>query len=135
VLLEIESNQLNGISQLLVGDIAVQCSRANVLMSHELSHSDALSIEARRERTPGMGRGANARQFVDFLKQHREGDSRKCTSITLGMDQWCIQAVWWADWPAPGSEDTELGVLMELEVGHGETSAAPGEVGSAYQRI
>jgi hypothetical protein len=26
-----------------------------------------------------------------------------------------------AAWPAPGSEDTELGVLMELEVGHGET--------------
>ena len=26
-----------------------------------------------------------------------------------------------AEWPAPGSEDTELGVLMELEVGHGET--------------
>jgi hypothetical protein len=26
-----------------------------------------------------------------------------------------------ADWPAPGSEDTKLGVLMELEVGHGET--------------
>jgi hypothetical protein len=25
----------------------------------------------------------------------------------------------WAVWPAPGSEDTELGVLMELEVGHG----------------
>jgi hypothetical protein len=24
-------------------------------------------------------------------------------------------------WPAPGFEDTELGVLMELEVGHGET--------------
>src|SRR5689334_17892747 len=24
-------------------------------------------------------------------------------------------------WPAPGSEDTELGALMELEVGHGET--------------
>ena len=24
------------------------------------------------------------------------------------------------DWPAPGSEDTELGVLMEPEVGHGE---------------
>ena len=23
-------------------------------------------------------------------------------------------------WPAPGSEDAELGVLMELEVGHGE---------------
>jgi hypothetical protein len=24
-------------------------------------------------------------------------------------------------WPAPGFEDTELGVLMEPEVGHGET--------------
>jgi hypothetical protein len=24
-------------------------------------------------------------------------------------------------WRAPGSEDTELGVLMEPEVGHGET--------------
>jgi hypothetical protein len=23
-------------------------------------------------------------------------------------------------WPAPGSEDTKLGVLMELEVRHGE---------------
>jgi hypothetical protein len=26
-----------------------------------------------------------------------------------------------AAWPAPGSEDTELGALMEPEVGHGET--------------
>jgi hypothetical protein len=30
------------------------------------------------------------------------------------------------DWPAPGSEDTELGVLMELEVGHGETEVHAG---------
>jgi Alpha-L-arabinofuranosidase B (ABFB) domain len=30
------------------------------------------------------------------------------------------------DWPAPGSEDTELGVLMELEVGHGETEVYAG---------
>ncbi len=30
-----------------------------------------------------------------------------------------------SDWPAPGSEDTELGVLMELEVGHGETEVYP----------
>jgi hypothetical protein len=29
------------------------------------------------------------------------------------------------DWPAPGSEDTELGVLMELEVCHGETKVYP----------
>ncbi|MBN8956338.1 MAG: hypothetical protein J0H17_07105 [Rhizobiales bacterium] len=31
-----------------------------------------------------------------------------------------------AIWPAPGSEDTELGVLMELEVGHGEASVYAG---------
>jgi hypothetical protein len=30
-----------------------------------------------------------------------------------------------AAWPAPGSEDTELGVLMELEVRHGETEVYP----------
>jgi hypothetical protein len=29
------------------------------------------------------------------------------------------------DWPAPGSEDTELGVLMELEVRHGEAEVYP----------
>ena len=29
-------------------------------------------------------------------------------------------------WPAPGSEDTELGALMELEVGHGEASVYAG---------
>jgi hypothetical protein len=28
-------------------------------------------------------------------------------------------------WPAHGSEDTELGVLMEPEVGHGETEVYP----------
>jgi toxin HigB-1 len=43
-------------------------------------------------------------------------------------DQWRIVFRWTSVgpeeveiWPAPGSEDTELGVLMELEVGHGET--------------
>ena len=30
-----------------------------------------------------------------------------------------------AGWPAPGFEDTELGVLMEPEVGHGETEVYP----------
>ena len=29
-------------------------------------------------------------------------------------------------WPAPGSEDTELGVLMELEVCHGATEVYAG---------
>jgi hypothetical protein len=31
-----------------------------------------------------------------------------------------------AKWPAPGSEDTELGVLMEAEVGHGEAEVYAG---------
>jgi hypothetical protein len=31
-----------------------------------------------------------------------------------------------AEWPAPGSEDTELGVLMEPEVSHGETEVYAG---------
>ena len=32
----------------------------------------------------------------------------------------------WSFWPAPGSEDTELGVLMEPEVGYGETEVYTG---------
>ena len=28
-------------------------------------------------------------------------------------------------WPAPGPADTELGVLMQPEVGHGETEVYP----------
>jgi hypothetical protein len=34
----------------------------------------------------------------------------------------CLSAIW----PAPGSADTELGVLMEPEVYHGETEAYTG---------
>jgi hypothetical protein len=40
-------------------------------------------------------------------------------------DERGIEEVRQAQWPAPGSEDTELGVLMELEVGHGETEVYP----------
>jgi len=36
-----------------------------------------------------------------------------------------IQRLMQPAWPASGSEDTELGVLMELEVGHGETEVYP----------
>ena len=31
-----------------------------------------------------------------------------------------------SDWPAPGSADTELGVFMGPEVGHGETKVYAG---------
>jgi predicted helicase len=34
--------------------------------------------------------------------------------------------VMWANWPAPGSEDTELGVLMGPEVSHGEAKVYTG---------
>src|SRR5260370_9907644 len=39
----------------------------------------------------------------------------------MGEQRWGHRAT---IWPAPGSEDTVLGVLMELEVGHGETEVA-----------
>ena len=32
-----------------------------------------------------------------------------------------MRLLWLNVWPAPGSADTELGVLMEPEVSHGET--------------
>jgi DNA polymerase (family 10) len=37
-----------------------------------------------------------------------------------------IDLTHWGVWPAPGFEDTELGVLMEPEVGHGETEVHAG---------
>ena len=45
--------------------------------------------------------------------------------LTLYRDQYGIVPVAMSLWPAPGSEDTELGVLMEPEVGHGETEVYP----------
>ena len=39
---------------------------------------------------------------------------------------WLPATAYIRDWPAPGSEDTELGVLMELEVGHGATEVYAG---------
>jgi hypothetical protein len=42
----------------------------------------------------------------------------------LGVTKDILQASEWY-WPAPGSEDTDLGVLMEPEVGHGETEVYP----------
>ena len=42
------------------------------------------------------------------------------------IGSWMSRTLTVAVWPAPGSEDTELGVLMELEVGHGETEVHPG---------
>jgi hypothetical protein len=45
-----------------------------------------------------------------------------CRAFSLHMS---VLGNRYALWPAPGSEDTELGVLMELEVCHGETEVYP----------
>jgi hypothetical protein len=44
------------------------------------------------------------------------------TELAAVMVLWPLVLDAKRDWPAPGSEDTELGVLMELEVRHGEAS-------------
>jgi hypothetical protein len=62
--------------------------------------------------------------FRDFSESNLGAGAR----VSSGLD-WVFSKVDRAlvleDWPAPGSEDTELGVLMELEVGHGETEVYP----------
>jgi hypothetical protein len=40
--------------------------------------------------------------------------------------QFIVLLLGWQDWPAPGSEDTELGVLLEPEVAHGEAEVYAG---------
>jgi len=44
-----------------------------------------------------------------------------CCVINIRYGDQSAEIAWTDQWPAPGSEDTELGVLMELEVGHGAT--------------
>jgi hypothetical protein len=55
-------------------------------------------------------------QFTTYRREWRNPSTH---DYTLDFDE--DEALW----PAPGSEDTELGVLMELEVGHGETEVYP----------
>ena len=47
-------------------------------------------------------------------------------TVVAEMKTICDEFEAYGYWPAPGSEDTELGVLMELEVGHGETEVYAG---------
>jgi hypothetical protein len=42
------------------------------------------------------------------------------SKLRRDLDPLDLELVERALWPAPGSEDTELGVLMEPEVDHGE---------------
>jgi Bacterial transglutaminase-like N-terminal region len=59
-------------------------------------------------------------QIEEYAKHH----PFKYSSEQLPDLSSCMQRQF-EDWPAPGSEDTELGVLMELEVRHGETEVYP----------
>jgi hypothetical protein len=54
------------------------------------------------------------------LQGFQRRDFRPCTNIYGRMWKNAIMI-----WPAPGSADTELGVLMEPEVSHGETEVYP----------
>src|SRR4029077_14144958 len=55
---------------------------------------------------------------VDAVALHRRRVEHG--HLSVGLKIHCL------GWPAPGSEDTELGVLMEPEVGHGETEVHAG---------
>ena len=58
------------------------------------------------------------RQKTLFVARLRVPASRSRRELVQGIN---------ADvWPAPGSEDTELGVFMGPEVGHGETEVYAG---------
>jgi hypothetical protein len=45
--------------------------------------------------------------------------------VSFAGDNTIVEHTFEGFWPASGSEDTELGVLMELEVGHEETEVYP----------
>jgi len=60
--------------------------------------------------------------LISEVSVHVLSQSSDYSVVTLfGFD--CVDA---ATWPAPGSADTELSVLMEPEVCHGETEVYPG---------
>jgi hypothetical protein len=60
-------------------------------------------------------------------KQFERSDAEIGTAVGKLLDQiWYNRHLNLKSWPAPGSEDTELGVLMELEVCHGATEVYAG---------
>jgi hypothetical protein len=63
----------------------------------------------------------NGQVFAEVHRGKFKGDPQPMPTDRLRKLGLGILAIIDALWPAPGSEDTELGVFMELEVGHGET--------------
>ena len=81
--------------------------------------------QLRRIRTLHRDRSSDE---LNEIEQDLEGLTRILHRVDTGqisLDALPIEAQGLIRWPAPGSEDTELGVLMELEVGHGETEVYP----------
>jgi Phage integrase family len=68
-------------------------------------------------------------RLIETARKRGRNGQRDAAAILLayrhGLRAQELCQLRWAQWPAPGSEDTELGVLMELEVGHGETEVYP----------
>jgi hypothetical protein len=69
---------------------------------------------------PGLFARAYLTYDLPFLNSYLYGDA-KYTAEGAVKPRLLEFDTGWAFWPAPGSADTELGVLMEPEVCHGET--------------
>ena len=62
---------------------------------------------------------------TDWLERKEEKNPQVPSRVSIELIA-CRRSVAKALWPAPGSADTELGVLMEPEVCHGETEVYTG---------
>ena len=63
--------------------------------------------------------------FKELLKEQNK-KALTLTFINSLVDDLSLELYGLSDWPAPGSEDTELGVFMGPEVSHGETQVYTG---------
>jgi hypothetical protein len=77
--------------------------------------------EQEKEAADKCGDFKKRRAIIEFKKKFQEllPAQSKAAYLEAAAPQLCTEVV--TTWPAPGFEDTELGVFMEPEVGHGET--------------
>ena len=85
---------------------------------------DMSTRRPRREIVDGQQRLSTIFEYIDnafaLTANARESSGKRFDDLTEEQQQTFLSYTV-SVWPAPGSEDTELGVLMEPEVGHGET--------------
>jgi hypothetical protein len=94
------------------------------------THSCEQYLAAVNGHPPGIGKEITHPQDGRFSDDHSVYMAwlhgfLSATNVWVTNEPNSIQSDGAAIWPAPGSEDTELGVLMELEVCHGETEVYP----------